>query len=115
MKKYFYLLLVVIVLLMFTGCPKLIANQSPTVTKITGLSGYIHQNSGTFTWSGNDTDGTIAEYECKKDNGEWESNGTNTDYNWDNFSEGEHNFYVRAIDNEGAYSDTISWNFDYSL
>lgn len=114
MKKYFYMLVIAIALFTLTGCPKP-ANLLPTVTGVTGPAGYIHQDNGTFTWSGNDPDGSIARYEYKKDNGEWTSNGTGTSYTWDGFSEGEHNFYVRAVDDEGAYSQVISWNFDYSL
>ncbi|RLL84785.1 formylglycine-generating enzyme family protein, partial [Mesotoga sp. BH458_6_3_2_1] len=74
----------------------------------------ISQSSSTFSWNGSDSDGTIAKYEYRKDGGTWTSNGTSTSYTWSGYLEDYHTFEVRAQDNEGAYSSTVSWSFTYS-
>ncbi|HOI64330.1 MAG TPA: SUMF1/EgtB/PvdO family nonheme iron enzyme [Mesotoga sp.] len=89
-------------------------NSIPSVTKVSGPNGEISGNSSTFTWTGSDSDGTITKYEYRKDEGGWVSNGTSTSYTWNGYSEGQHKFEVRAQDNEGAYSNIISWSFTYS-
>jgi len=88
-------------------------NELPVVAKVSGPEEEIDQSSSTFTWSGNDPDGTIAKYEYRKDGGAWTNNGLNTNYTWNDYAEGAHTFEVRAQDNEGAYSNIIIWNFYY--
>lgn len=87
-------------------------NQLPTVSKVSGPSGTIYQSSITFEWSGDDPDGYIDHYEYRKDGGSW-TNTTQTSYTWNGYSEGSHTFEVRAQDNDGAYSNIISWSFEY--
>jgi len=116
MKKWSISILLLVLLaasmLLITGCPR-VQNKVPTVNKVSGPSGTITQSSTTFSWTGNDSDGTIAKYEYRKDEGSWVSNGTSTSYTWSDYSKGNHKFEVRAQDNEGAYSSTISWAFTY--
>ncbi|TYB96552.1 MAG: LamG domain-containing protein [Kosmotoga sp.] len=88
-------------------------NQSPEITKGDGPSGTIDENSFTFTWSGEDPDGEIDHYEYKKDGGSWVNYGKSESYTWSGYTEGSHTFEVRAQDNDGAYSDVISWSFVY--
>jgi len=109
----FLFLLLAVVMILITGCP-FVKNKLPTATKVSGQEGNIDQNSSTFSWSGNDSDGTIAKYEYRKDGGAWTNHALNTSYNWNDYSEGPHKFEVRAQDNEGAYSNVVSWNFTYS-
>lgn len=117
MKNRFFslclLVLIAVVMLLLTGCPP-IPNKLPSITKVSGPSGIIYRINSTFSWSGNDPDGTIAKYEYRKDGGSWIDHGLNTGYTWSDYSEGSHSFEVRAQDNEGAYSNIISWNFTYS-
>ncbi len=93
------------------GCP--VVNKSPEVTKLDGASGKVTEDSCTFQWSGSDGDGSIIRYEYRKDFTEWESNGNETGYTWSEYSEGEHTFEVRALDDKGAYSEIIVWIFNY--
>jgi len=91
-----------------------VQNQPPTVSKVSGPSGTINQSSATFEWSGSDPDGFIDHYEYRKDGGSWVSTNQ-TQYTWSGYSQGLHTFEVKAQDNDGAYSNIISWSFDYSL
>jgi len=86
-------------------------NEPPVAEKVSGPEGEINQGSSTFTWTGDDPDGEIEKYEYRKDGGAWTSNGLNTNYTWNDYTEGAHTFEVRAQDNEGAYSNIIIWNF----
>jgi hypothetical protein len=88
-------------------------NQPPTVSKVSGPSGTINQSSATFEWVGNDPDGTIDHYEYRKDGGSWVAT-SQTQYTWYGYSQGTHTFEVRAQDDDGAYSNIVVWNFDYS-
>jgi len=92
-----------------------VINQPPTVTKVSGPSGTISQSSSTFAWTGSDPDGTITKYGYRKDGGNWVSNGTSTSYTWNDYLKGDRKFEVRAQDNEGDYSNIISWSFTYSM
>jgi len=96
---------------LLVGCPAV--NKSPEVVKLDGASGKVAADSWTFLWSGSDADGSIIRYEFRKDFADWESNGNETGYTWSEYSEGEHTFEVRALDNEGAYSEIIVWTFNY--
>ncbi len=89
-------------------------NSIPSVTKVSGPDGEVSESSSTFTWSGSDSDGTITKYEYREDEGSWVSNGTSTSYTWSDYLKGDHKFEVRAQDNEGDYSNIISWSFTYS-
>jgi len=102
-----------LILLILAGCPSSLMNKPPTVTKVRGPSGTIDESSSTFKWSGNDPDGSIDHYEYRKDGGSWNTT-TGISYNWSGYSEGSHTFELKAKDNEGAYSNTISWSFTYS-
>jgi len=109
----FLFLLLAVVILLIKECP-FVKNKLPTATKVSGQEGNIDQNSSTFSWSGNDQDGSIAKYEYRKDGGAWTNPALNTSYTWNDYSEGSHKFEVRAQDNEGAYSNVVSWSFTYS-
>ncbi len=58
-------------------------------------------------------DGTIIGYEYKKDNEQWQTT-TGTQYRWNFITEGSHTFKVRAKDDDGSYSDIITWSFIYT-
>jgi len=115
MKKGKSLLIItcgIIILVLLTGCPQGV-NKKPTIEKAEGPTGAIDASSSTFEWNGNDPDGTIDHYEYRKDEGNWEDNGLSTTYEWSGYTEGEHKFEVRAKDDDGDYSDIISWSFTY--
>jgi len=88
-------------------------NEPPVVTKTGGFEGETEESSNTFSWTGNDPDGEIARFELKKDLGEWNDAVLSNEYTWNGYSEGEHTFEVRALDDEGAYSEIIVWTFNY--
>ncbi|HNS76818.1 MAG TPA: Two component regulator three Y domain protein, partial [Mesotoga prima] len=111
MKKYILFVLSLSLIFLLVGCPAV--NKSPEVVKLDGASGKVAADSWTFLWSGSDADGSIIRYEFRKDFADWESNGNETGYTWSEYSEGEHTFEVRALDNEGAYSEIIVWTFNY--
>jgi len=90
-------------------------NASPTATIVEGPSGTISENSGTFTWTGEDSDGEIVKYEYRKDGGDWIDHGLNTSYTWSGYSEGSHTFEVRAQDDDAAYSESAMCGFAYSI
>ena len=54
--------------------------------------------------------GSIAGYEYRKDEGSW-INTTETQFTWNLITDGAHTFEVKAIDNDGLYSEMIIWNF----
>ncbi|MBN2231188.1 MAG: hypothetical protein JW779_16505, partial [Candidatus Thorarchaeota archaeon] len=101
-------------MLLITGCQR-VQNKVPTAIKVSGPSGTISQSSSTFTWTGSDSDGTIESYEYKKDSSVWVSIGKDTSYVWNDYSEGPHEFEIRAKDNEGGYSEPVSWDFTYHI
>jgi len=90
-------------------------NASPTATIVSGPSGTIFEDSSTFSWTGEDSDGEIIKYEYKKDGGDWIDHGLNTSYTWSGYSEGSHTFEVRAQDDDEAYSESAMCGFAYSI
>ena len=91
----------------------LVPNIPPLIGKMSGMEGTIGEDNNTFSWTGNDPDGEIVRFELRKDSGEWADAALYTEYPWNGYSEGEHTFEVRALDNEGAYSEIIGWTFTY--
>jgi len=79
-------------------------NNVPIVTILSAPSGVITDDTPTFTYSGSDSDGTVAGY--------WVSIDTfppdifTTDANWTcpPLASGSHIFYVQAVDDDGARS-----------
>ena len=88
-------------------------NSSPSVEKSSGPSGTITTPTCEFSWYGEDSDGTIRRFEIREDSSNWTDNGISTSYTWSGYPEGMHTFEVRALDNKGAYSEIIVWEFDY--
>jgi len=91
------------------------SNLPPVVTKISGPSGKIFQKTSKFVWEAIDEDGYISDYSFRKDSGPWTSNGLSNSIEWSNYSLGSHWLEVRARDNNGVFSNTITWSFEYSL
>ena len=92
----------------------LVPNIPPVIEKVSGTEGTTGEEDNTFSWDGDDPDGSITLYEYRKDGGSWTGHGLNTSYTWSGYSEGSHTFEVRAQDNDGAYSNVIGWNFTYN-
>jgi len=89
-----------------------VVNYAPTITKITENIQNIYASSTVFEWEGNDEDGTIDHYKYKIDDGSWITI-TESQIELSDYDEGEHTIFVKAFDNDGAYSETISWTFEY--
>lgn len=89
-----------------------IVNEVPFLEKVSGVSGTVSENEATFQWFGTDSDGTIDHYKYKKDLGTWQTTN-DYQYTWSDYSQGSHTFYVKAVDNDGLESETISWAFNY--
>jgi hypothetical protein len=111
-------LFIVVLTLMMSSCggsaPNI--NSAPVIQKVSEEpTGTIAQDHVTFEWTGTDPAGerSITKYRYKKDSEDWTDNNplTGTSYEWTGFSEGEHTFQVKAIDNEGLDSNIITWNF----
>jgi len=111
MKRALLLSLVITLMFLLLGCPSV--DKPPFVMKVSGPSETTSQGNSTFSWNGSAFDGQIAEYEYRKDGGNWTSHGVSTSCTWVGYSEGDHIFEVRAKDNKGAYSNVISWIFTY--
>jgi len=109
------LVFAIAVALLFISCENGIPlqNVEPDIVKVQGASGTVTEDTITFEWQGVDMDGTVAAYEYRKDGGSWHETGHET-YIWDNYSTGEHTFSARAIDNDNAVSDPITWHFTYN-
>ncbi len=90
------------------------ANQPPTVSITGGPSGTIDYDDVTFTWSGSDTDGTVAGYYYDLDDSTPDTWTTGTSHTLNNVSQGSHTFHVQAQDNDGATSPVASRSFTYS-
>lgn len=58
--------------------------------------------------------GSHDHFEIRKDGGEWISHNDNK-YTWNGFTEGEHTFEVKNIDNEGTPSNTLKFIFYYYI
>ncbi len=86
------------------------ACEPPTVTKISGPEESTPNYSSTFVWIG---EGDIDRYEYRKDGKDWIDHGMNTSYTWTGYERGEHVFELRVGDNEGKYSESISWEFAF--
>ena len=88
-------------------------NDPPTVSIIFGPSGPIGDDDVTFSWSGSDSDGFITGYEVMMDGTGWST--ANTSMTFNNLSEGDHTFKVRALDNDGDYSNWVTRTFTIDL
>ncbi|MBU2634172.1 MAG: DNRLRE domain-containing protein [Nanoarchaeota archaeon] len=92
-------------------------NQTPTVEIISGPTGTIYENEATFSWQGYDNDGEVVGYDYKlppKIN----------DYDYTIFNslnfifldDGEdYTLYVKAKDDDGAYSSSATRSFSVDL
>ena len=110
-KKILFLGLLLVFCLFFISCANK-PNQPPTIQKVSGPSGFVNSSTQTFEWTGNDPDGEITGYEYLKNSGFWFET-TSTEYTWTGVPEGPNEFKVKAKDNNGLYSEVITWTFDY--
>lgn len=88
-------------------------NNAPTVSITSGPSGAVDTSTVTFTWNGQDTDGTVQGYEYKMDG--VAGSTSNTSRTFSNLSESSHTFEVRAQDDDGAYSSWASRSFSVDI
>ncbi len=129
MKRSVVLFMIITALVfVFSGCDALQGLLSPEpveviveeetgefgISKVKGPSGRTDEETAVFTWTIEDPDRQIANYEFRKDGGDWSELGLETEYAWTSYSRGPHSFEVRAQDNEGDYSIIINWSFTYS-
>lgn len=92
-----------------------IVNTPPTVLILSGPQGSTTEDSATFTWFGSDTDGSVVGYYYDLDDTTPDIWTTGTTKTFTGLSAGEHTFYVKAKDNEGAYSSVASRTFTVVL
>src|SRR6056297_3319973 len=97
----------------------IIPNASPTIEKVSGPDEHITENRATFEWTGSDEshERMITKYRIRKDDGSWIDNIplTESTHEWTGFSEGEHTFQVKAIDDDEAESNILTWTFIYAI
>ncbi len=91
-------------------------NTRPTVEITGGPSGETTNASPEFTWSGEDDDGRIEQWESwidDRDSGELEQWGRDdTTGVHRSLPTGQHTFYLRAKDNDSEWSETVSRSFE---
>lgn len=86
-----------------------LAQSSPTVSITSGPSSTIVYDDIEFCWSGSDADGTVEGYEIKMDEAGQSTISTCNQYY--DLTVAYHTFEVRAIDNDGNYSEWVSQTF----
>jgi len=101
------------------------ASNNPVVEWVNVPEAVIKANEFTFEWSAEDSNGSVEYYEYKKDDFDTKGNSARAhsiwkkieddEYTWDNIPNGEHTFSVRAVDDEGNYSKTITTSFRVDL
>jgi hypothetical protein len=79
-------------------------NEAPTVELTKCPSGTLNGTSFTFEWSGRDSDGSIEEFKYELDDHTPDSSTTRNSKTYYSLDEGNHTFYVKAIDNDGEAS-----------
>ena len=87
------------------------SNQKPTVDITSCPSGTLTSASYKFRWDGADEDGTISKYYYELDD---PTPDYSTGYEYKRYSDlenGWHTFYVKARDNDDAYSEVDSCRF----
>jgi len=87
----------------------------PTIEITSGPIGTIDYNDVTFAWIGSDSDGEVTGYYFGLDDpspGTWTNE---TSHTFNDVSEGDHTFYVQAVDNEGTTSSVVSRSFAIEL
>ena len=89
-------------------------NNPPSVSITNCPSGDIG-TSYTFQWQGSDSDGSVTGYYYDLDDSTPDNWTTGTSKSYSNLSEGNHTFYVKAKDNDGAYSTVASCSFTVDL
>ena len=100
-------------LLIISSC--IPSNLPHSLIKIGGIEGLTNTENNTLQWiPEGEKGGAVVMYECRKDGGAWYSNGLETTYVWDSYSEGLHSFEVRAKKKNGTYSETLKWLFEYA-
>jgi len=87
------------------------ANILPTVTIDSGPSGTTYDNTPTFTYTGTDSDGTIAGYFVSIDINPPDIWTTGNSWTSTELSNTAHTFFVIARDNEGKNSSVASQTF----
>jgi hypothetical protein len=93
--------------------------DSPTVTLVSGPTGWVNSTSVSFYWSAQDTGGSglaSSAFSYRLDNGTWSSWTSSTSYTWSGLTEGNHTFSVKARDAVGNESSVVSRTFgvDYT-
>jgi|GEM_PF-3578711 len=93
--------------------PAFALNQSPKVWWVQTFGGVQNTNQLTFKWDGSDPDGNITNFYYKTDDTPWqEKSSTFKQLTWYFGSTyGNHSISVKAKDNSGAESSTITSNF----
>jgi len=83
----------------------------PAVSITDPVSGYESKSSTlTVTWSGGDEASGISRYEVRLDDEPWSDVGTDIKYTLTVLAEGEHVFYVKAVDRAGnEILDTVAF------
>jgi len=82
-------------------------NKPPMISKIQTES---QQETTVFSWTANDNDGVVIEYQYKMDNGDWKMT-YDTEYKWTVSDDDEHLLRVRAKDDNGNFSKILTWSF----
>ena len=88
-------------------------NTPPTVVITEGPSAPVLVDSVRFEWSGSDVDGSIAGYLFAVDDTAPDSLVQSAGITLRGLSFGDHDFYVRSVDDSGAQSVAAVWPFSF--
>ena len=87
-------------------------NEKPVIEKISGPEGDTSSPESIFNWRGSDPDGSIKQYTISKDGVTETTDATGA--SWSDYSEGQHTFTVKALDNRQGESNELVWSFSYT-
>ncbi len=111
MKKYYIIIQILVSICFFCNCNKESNPSPPTVDILSGPVGTINYTDVHFEWEGYDADADINGYYIDLDKNPPVTFVNRSDWYFNNVTEGQHYFYIFAIDKKGLKSNIKSRQF----
>lgn len=90
-------------------------NQPPSVWVTNCPGSPLSEATYTFTWQGSDQDGSVSGYYYDLDDASPDNWTTGTSHTYGGMANGDHTFYVKSLDNDGASSTVVSCEFEVAV